>query len=390
MGISRDLYHDGSLDDWQTWTLTIINSLTFIITMINIIYLCKNMPKAHHPHLQKANDNEAENEKKDEDHPSFIHSSSVPTLHRQKSIQSVLLSVWRTQVIQYFYIIAIIPMLIAYPAHYGAQYPSKSIWIFPALDIIVTIAFLTFMRMLIISCDGIQVIQFYLESKEDLNARFKCGKKGNAFLGWKSRMKYCYLIVIKPLIDYIFSYFEYYYGSPHFQNGLRIGLKIAIIICTFFPVRGLKMFHGSLEKYSRMKRTNIKTNFVTCLAPGIQIQQLLISFLFNFNAIPGFDHINKDFQWCALYGMILCFEMMLFAIFVTYAVFNPIDLCLWDDTDILLADQNDNTIIDSITTTMTRTYIPSNTVGINNNNDNQSKFEIIMEEDRISNSAKVN
>ena len=314
------------------------------------------MPKAHHPPLQKKiNANDAEQ-------PSFVSSVSVPPLQRQKSIQSVLLSMWRTQVIQYFYIIAIVPMLIAFPAHYGAQFPSHSIWIFPALDIVVTIAFLTFMRMMVLSCDGMEVIQFYLESQEDTGAKFKCGKKKNAFLGFKSRLKYCYLLVVKPLIDYIFSYFEYYYGTPHFQSGLRIGLKFAIMICTFLPVRGIKMFHESLRKFSRMKRTNVKTNFVACLAPGVQIQQLLIAVLFDFVAVPGFDHVDDKFRWCCLYGMLLCFEMTLFALFVTWSVFNPSDLMLWDDTDILLADQNDNTMIDSMTTTMmSRTYIPSTT-----------------------------
>lgn len=346
MGISRDLYHNGSLEDWATWTMTILNSLTFIITIINIFYLCRNMPKAHHP------------KDKDIEKSHLQHSVSAPVLHRQKSVQSVLLSEWRNRVFQYFYIISLIPMLIAYPAHYGAQYPSKSIWIFPALDIIVTIAFLSFMQMLIISCDGMMVIQFYLESQQDTVAKFKCGKKENGYLGFKSRLKLCYLIVIKPLIDYIFSYFEYYYGTPNFQNGLRISLRLCLIICTFVPVRGIRMFHESLKKYSRMKRTKAKTNFITCLAPGIQIQQLFISFLFNFD-IPFFKNVDAKFRWCCLYGMLICFEMTIFALFVTLNVFNPKDLMLWDDTDILLAEENDNTIIESITTFQSRTNVTS-------------------------------
>eukprot|EP01084_Bolivina_argentea_P257050 432967_1 len=346
MGISRDIYHNGKLDDWQTWTLTILNITTFILTICNLIYLRRNMPKAHTPQINQHN-------------KPLLHelpSASLPPLRRQKSIESIYLSQWRNKVIYFFYIMPLIPMLLAFASHYGAQYPEQSIWIFPALDIIVVFAFLSFMKMIILSCDGMHVLRFYLEPLEDTSAKCKCGKKSNAYIGFKKRFKFAYLIIIKPIVDYTFSYFEYFYGNTNFENTFRYTLKLLIIICTCFPATGIKMFHHSCYKYSRMKRTNIKTNFIVYLAPGVQLQQLLISFLFNINIIPGFDNVKQKFRWCCLYGMIMCFEMVIFASMVSFFVFNPNDLMLWDDTDILLHGEQ-ICQIDSIATTTINTKI---------------------------------
>eukprot|EP01083_Nonionella_stella_P270972 917839_1 len=322
MGITRYIYQSRALHDWQTWTLVALNFTTLVITVINYVYLCKKMPIAHHPMPKSPN-------------PQLKDITSAPLLRRQSSIQSMLLSGWRTRVIYYFYIMPAIPLLVSYVAHYGAQYPYHSIWIFPGLDIVVAIAFLSFMNMMIVSCDGMSVIRFYLEPRED-NYLYKCCRKPNAWLGFISRFKWKYLIVMKPLVDYTLSYFEYFHGSAQFQQGVRVPLKVIIILCTALPVKGMQLFHKQCYKLSRMKRTHSKTNFVVCLAPGIQLQQLLIALWFSFEAVPGFENVKDRFRWCCFYGMLLCLEMVVFAAFVTF-VFHPSDLLLWDDTDILLA-----------------------------------------------------
>ena len=75
------------------------------------------------------------------------------------------------------------------------------------------------------------------------------------------------------------------------------------------------------------------------------MQQLLVSFLFNINVIDGFKNVDDEYRWCCAYGMLLCTESLLFSLFITFKVFNPRDLMLWDDTDILLANVSTNDIL---------------------------------------------
>ena len=48
-----------------------------------------------------------------------------------------------------------------------ARYPHESIWIFPGMNIAIAIAYLLFIRMLIISCDGWQKIKCILINEKD-------------------------------------------------------------------------------------------------------------------------------------------------------------------------------------------------------------------------------
>eukprot|EP01083_Nonionella_stella_P090578 253043_1 len=137
MGITRYIYQSRALHDWQTWTLVALNFTTLVITVINYVYLCKKMPIAHHPMPKSPN-------------PQLKHITSAPF-----NITATKLH-WKHVIIAGFLchtlrstISISIHLDIPWVRHHGCN------------------CTFAFMNMMIVSCDGMSVIRFYLEPRED-------------------------------------------------------------------------------------------------------------------------------------------------------------------------------------------------------------------------------
>eukprot|EP01084_Bolivina_argentea_P275010 468889_1 len=142
----------------------------------------------------------------------------------------------KNRVITYFKITPWTPLFIAYISFYGAIFPENAIWIIPFQNIVIGLYFLMYIKMLIISCDGWFIIQHYLEPEKDRcclrknshkmrinhrhsmkspqrhNNKAKCCIRSNAYLGLRCKIKICYIILLKPILNYITAYFQYYYN----------------------------------------------------------------------------------------------------------------------------------------------------------------------------------
>ena len=138
--------HD-SLYPWVTVIFWIMNVSTFIITILNILYLYKYLPKMQQMVIERNNG-------QNEDNTSLTKTNSETYIYRQS-------------ICKYYYIITIIPVLVSGVCHYGAIYPAVSIWIYPAMNIMVAISWILFLRVMILSCDGWANIEKILSEQQD-------------------------------------------------------------------------------------------------------------------------------------------------------------------------------------------------------------------------------
>lgn len=70
--------------------------------------------------------------------------------------------------------------------------------------------------------------------------------KENLYLGFRFRLQFAYLIVIKPLLAYMLTYFMYY-GDYDIENVFSWVLKVLTLITTIIPMQSMKIFHHTIE-----------------------------------------------------------------------------------------------------------------------------------------------
>eukprot|EP01084_Bolivina_argentea_P156346 272466_1 len=316
------LYGYAALDKWVIILLFTLNSITALITFYNLWYLYKTLPKI-------------------EDRA--WNSETHKTMENVVEIQEMEICIYRKSIEKYFYLITIIPLFVSIACHYGARFPAESVWIFPGMNITIAIAYLFFIRMMILSCDGWSNVENILtQQKDECNSMKhrpiynKCCKslccklclKKNAYKGLRQRIYFCYLIMLKPMVNYATAYFEYDYGTTYNQKYIQFIVRILTILTTFIPMQNMKSFHCTLLPYTRLRRSTIKRKFVSFLAPLCQIQQGLVGLIFNLWTFGGFGNVETKYDWCVAYGIILCCEMLIYSLFIRKA-FDPKDLRLW-------------------------------------------------------------
>ena len=340
------IYGYTELERWVIMLLFSLNGITFIITVSNVWYLLKTLPKIENREWDSNN----------------------------KVISNIEQDEYRRSIEKYFYFIAIIPLFVSFTCHYGARFPGESIWIFPGMNIIIAIAYLLFIRMMIISCDGWITIQHRFIQQQDRCASCqgrkiyeKCCKtcccklflRENAYLGLKQRVWFCFLIMLKPLVNYASAYFEYDYGSEYQRKYFQFLVRTLTICTTFIPKQNMVSFHQTLLPYTRLRNSTRKRKFVSFLAPICQIQQGLVGLLFNaIGDVNWFGDIHDKYDWVVGYGILLCIEMLIFSIFITRYAFDPKDLRLWTYSESMIQpelrsseEHNDNFLYENANAT---------------------------------------
>eukprot|EP01083_Nonionella_stella_P021390 59337_1 len=308
-------------------------------------------------------------------------------------------SVNKKLVIGYFYIIVWIPLFISLISFYGVLFPNNVMFILPFLNIVTGVVFLVFIQMLILSSDGWYVIQHYLESERDLcchgcmgigsknrahkirihtrsslikqhtrsphrvrNTKRRCCIQANAYQGLKCKIKLCYLILLKPLLNYGTAYFQYVENVVFLANMCHV---IGVFTCVI-PIICMDMIHEILKPYTKIGHTHIKMMSVVCLAPLCQLQQSLIAFLFhwgivtesNCNVVINNTLAVKD-QWPCLYGVVICWEMVFISIIITWKAFPVHDLVIWDKLDTLMRARGNSEVSMNIGVTVEPDSEPS-------------------------------
>eukprot|EP01084_Bolivina_argentea_P047316 87175_1 len=343
-------YGEGDLAGWLVITLWSMNGITMIMTCINIFYLKKALPRV----VERGWNQATEESLTISVHASSSHSTSIqyfpngyvdPTTELEQRRQF-----YRYRIQLYFYFITIIPLGVSAVSHWSARWPQAAIWIIPSMNIVIAFAFLAFMRMMIMSCEGWKEVSLLLRDQKDecksckkrklINfCCIRCCLKSNALKGLKQKMIWCCLIVSKPLVSYLASYFEYDFGTHYDdKNIIFYVMKILTLFTTFVPMQTMKSFHLTLAPYTRIRRSWIKMIFVAILAPVCQIQEMCFEFAFKFIKRPlGFGGIDqKIYRWACAYGIVLCFEMMIMSMFITSYSFRPKDLRLWTYSECML------------------------------------------------------
>ena len=330
-------------------SLLLINGFTTLITLINIIYLNHSLSvlrlsvkrKISRSHVSQGASPTKPRKKSYESNLSanisVINTNAnipstlmPPRIPKRQSIQNhnnkktFNASCNKTRVITYFKIVLLIPLFVSYVAFYCAIFPEQAIWILPFVNIVIGFVFLTYIKMLIISCDGWIVVRHYLETKRDIccsstkndhrrshrrinqrnskrnntksprqESKDRCCMKSNGYKGLKYKIKLCYLILLKPMLNYATAYLQYYYS----MNYISYILKGLTIITCIIPIQMMKTIHSMLKPYSKMSHTHIKMVIVVCLSPVCQLQQAFISLIFQLDIISETDKsifMNKD------------------------------------------------------------------------------------------------
>lgn len=300
-GGGSTFWGDKALAPWVKIMLWVLNVITTIITIANVIYLRRQFPKV-----------------KDIPSKGLLESSmssmsskivngtirdiesltdSINSLQQEKMARSESFfrrqSEYRSGIQKYFYVVSVIPCCVSYAGHYGARFPEEASWIFPGMNIAIGIGFLAFIRMMVMSCEGWQEIRKELIKKPDecesMKGRpiyRKCCKKccckpfflkENAYEGLKQRILFCCLILVKPIINYIAAIFEIdYHSSDKDQKIVAYALKALTMFTTFIPLNVMKSFHASLLPYTRLRRSGIKRTLVGVLGMLLYIYYLYL------------------------------------------------------------------------------------------------------------------
>lgn len=326
---------DPHLPNWASDLLFILNGLTTIVTIFNLIYLRYRMPQI---------ENRSWN---------VVTRKSITSISSEDEFKELNTYLYRKSIQKYFYLIAITPLFISICCHFGARYPHESIWIFPGMNIIIAFAYLLFIKMMIISCDGWLKIKSILFIENDECKSYipfyntcikkifcKCFLRENAFIGLKQRMYLCFLIMLKPVLNYITAYWEY--DESSFTNGIFMSylFKFFALLTTGIPLKCMESFHCQLLPHSRLRRSTIKRVFVSFLSPIVQLQQTIINIIFNIWHFNKFaKEIETKYKWIIGYGILISIEMLIFSIITIYS-FNPRDLRLWQYSESFLSDDN--------------------------------------------------
>ena len=334
MSLTASVPGDPHLSTWISDLLFILNILTFIVTIFNLIYLRYKVPNITNRSWNS------------------VTRRSVISIASAEEFRGLNTYFYRKAIEKYFYFISIIPLFVSISCHFGARYPHESIWIFPGMNIVIAIAYLLFIRMLIISCDGWEKIKCILINEEDECKSYipfyktcikkifcKCFLRKNAFIGLKQRMYLCLLIMLKPVVNYIVAYWEY--DKSSFTNSniyLSYFFKFLALLTTVIPLKCMESFHCALLPHTRLRRSTIKRVFISFLSPIVQLQQTIMSIAFNifhFDDDISFGNIEAKYEWTVIYGLLLSIEMLIFSLITIYP-FNPKDLRLWQYSESLL------------------------------------------------------
>eukprot|EP01084_Bolivina_argentea_P014113 26386_1 len=339
---SLEIYRDKLLP-WVSILLFALNGVTGLITAFNLLYLYKKFPKVKN---RGWNLRKQQTTKLTSPHALLIDQKESSDTELMKDVRFN-----RVTIQVYFYIVSSIPFGVSCICHLGVIYPLEAIWVFPAMNILIASAYLSFIQMMIMSCDGLKNLKKYLIEKPDEcaskagNCLFKRCLQSNAAEGALLRGRLCILIVVKPILNYITAYFQYYYNMIF----ISYVLKILSVFTTIIPIMLVLYIHDLLKPYSKISNTNIKLMVVIFLSPICQLQQALISFLFDMEVIPksnGF--INSDlelkYDWPCLYGIIICVEMLMVCIIIIWKVFPADDLVLWDKLDALMRERGNSEV----------------------------------------------
>eukprot|EP01084_Bolivina_argentea_P278491 475787_1 len=323
--IDLEIPKDPHLPEWASNLLFILNGATAIITCFNVLYLRYKAPRI---------ENRGWNS---------LTRRSVVSIGGPEEFRSLHTYSYRKAIQKYFYLIAVIPLFVSITGHFGARFPHESIWIFPGMNIVIAIAYLLFIRMMVISCDGWYKVRAILVDKPDECKSYipfyqkcvkqlccKCFLRKNAYIGLKQRMMLCLLIFLKPVINYSTAVYEYDQSSFTNNIYMQYMFKLLAIATTVIPLKSMDSFHCALLPYSRLRRSTIKRAFVSFLGPVCQFQQTALGIAFIMFHFDEFAKtIDAKYKWTVAYGILLCVEMLIFSLITIYP-FNPQDLRLWE------------------------------------------------------------
>ena len=174
---------DPALSQWASNILWFFNGTTALITLLNVAYLrfkVPNVRKRAWNHRERKSIASIDN---------FAYTQSLQRYQHRKSIE------------KYFYLIAVVPLFVSICSHFGARFPVESIWIFPGMNIAIGVAYLLFIRMMIVSCDGWHKVRALLRDEPDECKSWipcyhtcvrrifcRCFLRDNAFIGLKQRI----------------------------------------------------------------------------------------------------------------------------------------------------------------------------------------------------------
>eukprot|EP01084_Bolivina_argentea_P014111 26383_1 len=332
---SLEIYRDKLLP-WVSILLFALNGVTGLITAFNLLYLYKKFPKVKN---RGWNLRKQQTTKLTSPHALLIDQKESSDTELMKDVRFN-----RVTIQVYFYIVSSIPFGVSCICHLGVIYPLEAIWVFPAMNILIASAYLSFIQMMIMSCDGLKNLKKYLIEKPDEcaskagNCLFKRCLQSNAAEGALLRGRLCILIVVKPILNYITAYFQYFHGDEMERTALSYILKVLTMFTTFIPIQAMKSFHLQLLPYTRMRRSVVKRNVVSFLSPICQLQEVVVTLLFNIGAMYGFKvgEIGREYRWIIGYGLLLTFEMLICSILIVWYAFRPQDLRLWQYHESLL------------------------------------------------------
>ena len=268
---------DRALASWIKILLWVLNAITTVITICNVIYLRRAFPRVQdipsktlleesistmshkivNGNITDISDlRESINQSLQQRHQQQQQEEQNGTQERKPQRSEsffYIQSQYRAGIQKYFYVVSVIPCCVSYAGHYGARFPEVAIWIFPALNIAIGIGFLAFIRMMVMSCEGWSEIKKELIKKPDECESMKgrplyrkcCRKccckpfflKENAYEGLKQRILFCCLILVKPIINYIAAIFEIdYHSSSKDQQIIAYALKTLTMFTKFIPL----------------------------------------------------------------------------------------------------------------------------------------------------------
>eukprot|EP01084_Bolivina_argentea_P207768 354425_1 len=263
----RTFYGDNALESWVKVLLYICNGITSFMTFCNVIYLRRTFRGVNAFFENKSLDSEQ-------------------TMDFQRNIKSESAfqqrSNFRHRIQRYFFIVSVIPLCVSICGHYGARFPEQALWIFPGMNIAIGIGFLSFLQIMIMSCEGWGEIKQELIKRPDECPSCrkrpiykKCLKrccckvfflKENAFEGLKQRMGFCCLIMVKPIINYVAAVFEFdYHTDDKDQKIVTYAFSALVMFTTFIPLNVMRSFHQTLLPYTRLRRSSIKRTFIAFL-----------------------------------------------------------------------------------------------------------------------------
>ena len=329
------------VEGWISILLFTLNGTTALITLLNLLYLYHKFPKIKSRGWDLV-----------QQHTTDLNASKALLIDEDDATDMELMKEvdFNRKIIQtYFYIVVLIPFGVSSVCNIAIFYPHYALWIFPAMNILIAGAYISFLQMMIMSCDGLKNLKkYFMDKPDECVSNNKCMiccnlcLKSNAWYGLVQRARLCGLIVIKPILNYITAYFQYFYGSKIEKTVLAFSLKILTLFTTLIPLNAMKSFHAHLLPITRMRRSTIKQYFISFLSPICQLQEVIVTLLFHITPINDLFELNngnqvdRKYRWFIGYAILLAIEMLICSILIVAVAFRPEDLRLWQYRESLL------------------------------------------------------